>query len=43
MTAPATGNYLLVCTASPNQPTADQLDVGPRTSSHDIVMVSHPG
>ncbi|MGH3905204.1 MAG: MFS transporter [Pseudonocardiaceae bacterium] len=39
---PETGNYLLICAAPPNGPTAERITVGPEITHHDIVMNPHP-
>ncbi len=36
--APAPGNYVLICTAPPNQPAAERLILGPDTTRHDLVI-----
>ncbi|MGH3909435.1 MAG: carboxypeptidase-like regulatory domain-containing protein, partial [Pseudonocardiaceae bacterium] len=40
--APETGNYLLICAAPPNGPTAERITVGPEITHHDVVMNPHP-
>jgi hypothetical protein len=41
--APAPGNYVLICTAPPKQPSAERFAAGPHTANHDIVMLPQPG
>ncbi|MCA1672251.1 MAG: carboxypeptidase-like regulatory domain-containing protein [Actinobacteria bacterium] len=36
--APATGSYVLICTAPPHQPAAERLTISPETTHHDFVI-----